>query len=439
VPGTVQATDAVMLAQIPTTAIVNKKEAEAKVDLSYDGEPKFAPIEKTSLSYATNTEDKVIKVGDAYYLCFQGVWFMSTTPKGPWKTADSVPQEIYTIPPSSPVYNVTYVTQTNPTSETVESNTTAGYFGMFVFGMTMGAMIGYGTGYYHSPYYYYPHGHAYPVYRPYPATYGAGAVYNPRTGTYAAGRRAYGPYGAVGSSAYYNPRTGRYGRSATAQSAYGGRTVAHAYNPWTGGYGATAQGHNAYSQWGRSAATRGGEWIETGHVSTRAGTKAGYRTSTGQRGVVAQGSRGGTVARTDNGTYAGRDGNIYRQDSAGNWSQYDRGNWNQVDGPEGAQRAEGARESRQGPERGAQAPETRRPEQRQTAAERPRQQPERSSAQRPTVQQDTMRDLDRSASARQRGQAQSDRYQSSRHGGGSRGGPGGSRGGGRGGGRGGRR
>jgi hypothetical protein len=36
---------------------------------------------------------------------------MSTKPDGPWKTADSVPKEIYTIPSSSPVYNVTYVTQ----------------------------------------------------------------------------------------------------------------------------------------------------------------------------------------------------------------------------------------------------------------------------------------------------------------------------------------
>ena len=89
---------------------------------------------------------KVIKVGDVYYLCFQGVWFMSTKPDGPWKTADSVPQEIYTIPSSSPVYDVTYVTQTNATATTVESSSTAGYLGMFIIGAAVGAAIVYGTG-----------------------------------------------------------------------------------------------------------------------------------------------------------------------------------------------------------------------------------------------------------------------------------------------------
>src|SRR5262249_41638293 len=154
VPGTIEASDAVMLAQIPTTAIVNKAEVEAKVKVSYDGSPQFKPIEHTTMQYASNTQDKVIKVGDLYYLCFQAVWFMSTSPTGPWKVADAVPQEIYTIPSSSPVYNVTYVTQTNATATTVESSSTGGYFGMFVLGMVAGACIAYGTGYYHPPYIY---------------------------------------------------------------------------------------------------------------------------------------------------------------------------------------------------------------------------------------------------------------------------------------------
>src|SRR5262249_29870829 len=80
VPGTQEAADAVMLAQIPTTAVVNKAEVEAKAKVAYDGDPQFKPIEKTSLQYATNTQEKVIKDGDLYYLCFQGVWFMSTKP-----------------------------------------------------------------------------------------------------------------------------------------------------------------------------------------------------------------------------------------------------------------------------------------------------------------------------------------------------------------------
>jgi hypothetical protein len=75
---------------------VDRAKAEAEVKVSYDGDPQFKPIESTDLSYASNTQDKIIKVGDLYYLCFQGVWFMSTSPEGPWKTADSVPKEIYT-------------------------------------------------------------------------------------------------------------------------------------------------------------------------------------------------------------------------------------------------------------------------------------------------------------------------------------------------------
>lgn len=333
VPGTVEASDAVMLAQIPTTAVVNKKEAEAKVKVQYDGTPKFSPIESTKLEYATNTQDKIIKDGDLYYLCFQGVWFMSTKPDGPWKTADNIPAEIYTIPPSSPVYNVTYVTQTNATAETVESSTTGGYFGMFVLGMVTGAVIAYGTGWYHPPYIFYPPGIIYPIYRPWPATYGAGAVYNPWTGGWAAGRRAYGPYGSVGSSAWYNPATGRYGRAASVQGIYGGRTVASGYNPWTGSYGSTVQHHNSYAQWGSSAVTtRNGQWAQTGHVTTARGTATGYRTSTGQSGVVTHGARG-TVAHTTNGVYAGHDGNVYKRNGTGQWSQYNNGNWNKVQHP----------------------------------------------------------------------------------------------------------
>ena len=63
VPGTQEAQDAVLLAQIPTTAVVNIKEAEAQVKVQYDGAPQFKPIDTTQLSYATNTQDKVIKVG----------------------------------------------------------------------------------------------------------------------------------------------------------------------------------------------------------------------------------------------------------------------------------------------------------------------------------------------------------------------------------------
>ena len=329
-PGTQEAADAVLLAQIPTTAVVNRAEAEALAQVTYDGPPQWKPIEGTNLKYAANTESRVIRSGDLYYLCFQGVWFVSASPNGPWKTADSIPSTIYSIPPSSPVYNVTYVTQTNPTPTTVESSYTSGYFGTFVVGMSVGFCIAYGTGYRYPPYYYRPPGAYYPIYRPWPPTYGAGASYNPRTGAYTAGRVAYGPYGSAAGAARYNPSTGRYSRAASVQTPYGGRTAAASYNPWTGGYSRTQQGSNAYGQWGSTVSTRGDQWAKTGHVTTSRGTAAGYRTSSGQSGAVVRGSNG-TVVRSDNGTYAGRDGNVYRRDGQGQWSQYDSGKWNQVD------------------------------------------------------------------------------------------------------------
>ena len=77
---------------------------------------------------------------------------MSPNPTGPWTTAPSVPQEIYEIPPSSPVYNVTYVTQSTTPEGTIQASYTAGYFGTFIAGAAVGAILASGTGYYYPPY-----------------------------------------------------------------------------------------------------------------------------------------------------------------------------------------------------------------------------------------------------------------------------------------------
>ena len=334
VPGTDQAREAVMMAQIPTLATVNKTAAAAAVKVSYQGEPQFKPIENTQLSYAVNTENKVIKTGDIYYLCFQGVWFMSRSPNGPWETASSVPPAIYQIPPTSPVYNVTYVKVYESTPQTVTCGYTAGYMGTFVLGMAVGAAIAYGTGYYYPPYVYWGP-RPVPYYVGYPRTYGVGVHYNYYSGGYYAQRSVYGPYGTASTAAWYNPSTGFYGRAATVQTYAGGATVGQAYNPWTGTYGATRQGSNAYSQWGSSVAVRGDQWAQTAHKSTANGTVAGARTSEGGRAVGGVGYRGsGFVAQdANNNVYAGKDGNIYKKDTSGNWSKYGSGGWSSVPPP----------------------------------------------------------------------------------------------------------
>jgi hypothetical protein len=406
VPGTEEAKDAVLLAQIPTTAIVNIQEAEAQVKVQYDGQPQFKPIETTPLSYATNTQDKVIQVGDIYYLCFQAVWFVSTTPNGPWKAASSVPKEIYTIPPSSPVYNVTYVTQTQTSPTTVECDHTAGYLGMFLVGAAVGLTIAYGTGYYYPPYYYYPR-YGYPIYRPYPVTYGVGAFYNPHSGTYGVARGAYGPYGGVTGAAWYNPSTGRYGRSVSAYGPYGSATAARTYNPYTGVYGATRQGSNAYGNWGSSVAVRGDQWAQTAHRTNSQGTAAGFRTSEGARGAGFSGANGnsGFVAQGKNDNmYAGKNGDVYRKHSSGSWQKYENGGWSNT-GPKPTPHTQNAAFTQ-----GTQAQQ--RPT--QGSINRP------GVSQQPAISSGTIQQLDRDAQARQTGTQRTQQFQRAQQQGGER-------------------
>jgi hypothetical protein len=312
VPGTSESEDAILLAQVPTTAVVKRAEAESKVKVTYYGVPQFLPIEGTSLRYATNASADVIQVDEKYYLCANGVWFVATSPTGPWKICTSVPKAIYTIPPSSPVYHVTYVKVEGSNEQEVTCSYSAGYYGAYVAGVAKGATLVWGTGYYYPPYVY---SAAVPIYRPYYATYGVAAAYYPYNGVYAVGGYSYGPYASAGSAAWYNPSTGGYGRAYTQQSPYGGRTSAWGYNPSTDTAWNTQQGHGYYAQWGTSTVTRGDQTIQTGHVATNYGST-----------VVAQGQ---------NNLYAGHDGNAYKRDDNGDWSKWDNGQWTPVTPPSG--------------------------------------------------------------------------------------------------------
>src|SRR5438876_3157805 len=332
VPGTDEAKDAVLLAQVPTTMTIKPAEAQAKVKVDYSGEPKFEPIKGTSIAYATNTRDKVIKLEGIYYLCLQGVWFMAPAPTGPWTTCMSVPQEIYTIPPSSPVYNVTYVTQTTNPDGTVQSSYTAGYLGAFVLGAATGAIVANGSGYWWPPYAYGGY------YYPYAATYGyhyATPYYNSATGAYGWKNTAHGPYGSASWGAGYNPYTGTYARGGTVSTPYGTRSAAQAYNPYTGTYAQTRQGSSPTAQWGSSYVSRGNQSATMGHYSTANGTVAGISTSQGGKAAGASTAWGNTAAgKTASGNmYAGHDGNVYKNTGNG-WQKYDNGSWNSVNKPQ---------------------------------------------------------------------------------------------------------
>jgi hypothetical protein len=327
VPGTREAEDAVLLAAIPRTAEVNRK--EAKAEAQYVGTPEFVPISGTSIKYAKNTPSDVLRIGDLYYLCFQGVWFASTSPHGPWQAADSIPQEIYSIPESSPKYNVTYVRIYESTPTTIVVGYTPGYYGAFVYG----GVVVWGTGYYYPPYLavgIVP----VPVYwgAPY-YTYGASAWYNPATGTYARGAAVYGPYGGYGAAAAYNPRTGTYAQGAAVWGPNGGAAAGRTYNPTTGTYSAGYKAANPYGSWGEGVVTNGSDWARGRYASTSRGTVAAGQTSQGGAGVAFEGAGGksGYVGKSGSGDlYAGANGNVYKRDD-GQWYQNQNGSWNAMD------------------------------------------------------------------------------------------------------------
>ncbi len=171
VPGTDEAEDAVLDAQIPQTTAV--KRADAKLDVQYDGEAKFVGIEGTTTEYAINTPTSVLRIAGRYYACENAVWYVADSPDGPWLLADSVPaDEIDQIPPSVPVYNVKYVRIYDSTPDEVYVGYTQGYEGCYPWGGT----VVWGTGWYYSPWV----GPAFWWPRPY--TWGFHAHYTPWSG-----------------------------------------------------------------------------------------------------------------------------------------------------------------------------------------------------------------------------------------------------------------
>ena len=323
VPGTQQAAEALLLAQVPQVARVNKKEIKAP-EVIYQGEPQFQLIDGTALQRAVNTDKDIVKHLNTYYMCYEGIWFFAPTPKGEWTVATSVPEEVYKIPPSSPSYNVTYVKveDEDDSDDWVTYATYAGYTGLMI---GWGCAV-WGTGWYYPPYYYGG------IYYPYWRTYGYAAWYNPYTGIYGTAGRIYGPYGGVGYGARYNSNTGTYARGAFAYGPYGARGAAQAYNPRTGTSLQTRQGSNVYGSWGSTSIQRGDDWANTKRFTNRQTGNTTRVTRGDDGGMISrkgQDGRGFVGAKNDN-VYAGRDGNVYRRDQNGNWNKWENGSWNDV-------------------------------------------------------------------------------------------------------------
>lgn len=409
VPGTPQADEAVMQAQIPQQASVNRD--SVSLEVTYEGEPEFKPIESTELLYAVNTPFTVIMSGSSYYACHDAVWFVSVSANGPWVVCADIPAPIYAIPPSSPVHHVTYVYVYESSPTVVVYGYTSGYHGIYV---SFGCVV-FGTGYYYPPYVYWgPHHH--PIYYPHHHhSYGVAAYYNPYRGTYVRGAAVYGPHGGYGRAAAYNPHTGTYARGASAWGPHGGTTVASAHNPYTGGRASTRQSYNSYSQWGETVVSRGDKWAHTAHYSDSRGTVAGWETSEGGRGVIVDdGNQRGLIAKDRNDDlYAGKDGELYKRGEDG-WTKYDNGDWNNVERPDNNRQTTGDRSDRvattQPVDRSTQTKDRANKSQVTRDQSQKNKQKQKSS----WSNRSRTRDLDRSASARSRGNKRVSSYKSNR-------------------------
>ena len=366
VPGTPQAKDALIANAIPQTATITR--SEAKLTVQYDGEATFVPIEGTSMTYAKNTTAPVIKVSDNNYYCVEaGVWFKAPTPQGPWKIVDTVPAEIYDIPPSSPLYYITYVRVYNSTPEVVYVGYTPGYYGTVVSAAT--TTVVYGTGWYYPPYI------GPTVWYGWPYTYGVGAgfTYTDESGWsfgfgYGYGYYPWyypwwGPMGYWGWGWYPYYGWGAWGGAAVA-NVYGvwgntaySRTAAAWANPYTGNYGAGSRGAYYNTQTGRTTVAGRGT-----NTNIYTGNTAGFRggaTYNPNTGIVAGGgagyagniysgqgsaNRGGFIYNTNTGAgvaggknniYAGKDGTVYRYNrDSGSWSSNSGNGWQSVNKPQ---------------------------------------------------------------------------------------------------------
>lgn len=78
--------------------------------VTYQGNPRFRHVDGMRLQYAVNANIPTIRVeANRFFALNAGIWFEATSAFGPWVTAVSVPAEIYEIPATCPIHEVTYV------------------------------------------------------------------------------------------------------------------------------------------------------------------------------------------------------------------------------------------------------------------------------------------------------------------------------------------
>jgi hypothetical protein len=253
---------------------------------------------------AVNTPSSVFKVSGQYYCCDEAVWYIAKSAQGPWSVCDDVPDEIYTIPPDNPHYNVKYVYVYESTPEVVYVGYYPGYMGSYVYGPT----IVYGTGWYYRPWYgrwYYP--------RPY--TWGFHVRWNPWTGWGVGVSFGRGPFRlTVGFGGY----SGWWGPARPMPYPYRGG-VRHAYRA---GY---RHGYYRGAQAGARAGTRPTPYSAQNRRNIYNRQSNAARNV--QRAQPANRARPNVAPGQSNNVYADRSGNVHRQNQNGQWQSRQNGQW----------------------------------------------------------------------------------------------------------------
>ena len=345
VAGTPQAGEAAISSTIPQTATIART---AKTKVTYAGDPQFKPVEGTPLQYAANTATPVIKVAeDAYYAVVNGVWFVARAALGPWAVADSVPDVIYTIPPSSPVYYATNVHVYGSTPDVVYAGYTPGYFGPC---LSPEGVVVFGTGFWYPPFI------GPDVWIGPPLTYGFGAGF-------ACGLATGFAFGLAvdhgwGCSPWWGPWHGGWGNvnnvninrnwnnvNVNAHNAYNnwsnnvvknnGNNINNAKN-WNNGKNVNrtnaentarndankARSSSDYQNWKNNHPNAAANNRPADRPDNRPADRPGNLNNADRQSLKTDTSHLG-----NNNVFAGKDGNAYRSTNDGNWERHDSGGW----------------------------------------------------------------------------------------------------------------
>jgi uncharacterized membrane protein YgcG len=299
VAGTPQAKEALIDNSIPQTAEVNR--ATTRYQATYEGAPKFMPIEGTSLQYAVNSPVPVIQVdAKTYYSLKDGVWFAASAPLGPWAVATTVPAAIYTIPPSSPLHYVTYVHVYGGTAQTAYVGYTPGYYGTVV---APSNVVVYGTGYVYPPVY------VGSYWYPPPPTYGYGAGFG---------------WGSVTGFAF----------GLTTAAIWGGAWGCCGYDDIDIDRTVNINRNDAYNRWNQSQVRS--------NLESRAQSMTPEQRQQAQQRIQSRTQQSaparGTATPRSNDVYAGRDGTTYRRGAEG-WEQNAGQGWDRADFSRGGESA----------------------------------------------------------------------------------------------------